>query len=143
MSGGALWSILLPDRNRSIHHTRYPKRISLHRVTLQDALDEGFLFKLQQTLPADDERQDMDETQYFDFVRSGCADEESFRQEYMCDPADDDVAFLEYDLIASAEYTADIDWTRIEGHDLYAGVDIGRKHDLTVLWVIERLGDVF
>ena len=128
---------------REVREGDNPKGISLHRVTLQDALDEGFLFKLQQTLPADDERQDMDETQYFDFVRSGCADEESFRQEYMCDPADDDVAFLEYDLIASAEYSADIDWTRIEGRDLYAGVDIGRKHDLTVLWVIERLGDVF
>jgi len=28
-----------------------PKRLSLHRVTLQDALDQGFLYKLQQALP--------------------------------------------------------------------------------------------
>ncbi|MFU4637284.1 terminase large subunit domain-containing protein, partial [Pseudomonas aeruginosa] len=28
-----------------------PKNISLHTVTLQDALDQGFLFKLQQMLP--------------------------------------------------------------------------------------------
>lgn len=69
-----------------------PKNISLHTVTLQDALEDGFLFKLQQMLPADDERQAMDEAQYFDLVRSGCADEESFQQEYMCNPADDDVA---------------------------------------------------
>lgn len=119
-----------------------PKRISLHRVTLQDALDEGFLYKLQRTLPADDERQAMDEAAYFDFVRKGAADEESFQQEYMCSPADDDVAFLEYDLIAAAEYADLVPWQTLENGRLYGGVDIGRKKDLTVLWVVERLGDV-
>lgn len=119
-----------------------PKGFSLHTVTLQDALDAGFLWKLQQTLPADDERQEMDEQQYYDFVKAGCADEESFLQEYMCVAADDDAAFLEYDLIASAEYPTGANWTTIEGGELFAGVDIGRKHDLTVLWVVERLGDV-
>jgi phage FluMu gp28-like protein len=34
-----------------------PKKISLHKVTLQDALDQGFLYKLQQALPADAEQQ--------------------------------------------------------------------------------------
>lgn len=119
-----------------------PKGISLHTVTLQNALDDGFLFKLQQMLPADDERQAMDEAQYFDFIRAGCADEESFQQEYMCNPADDDVAFLEYDLIASAEYPQTANWKQLEGGRLFAGIDIGRKSDLTVLWVVELLGDV-
>ncbi len=119
-----------------------PKRISLHRVTLQTALDDGFLWKLQQSLPADDERQEMTEADYFDWVRNGCADEESFLQEYMCCPADDDAAFLEYDLIAANEYASGVDWERIEGGELYAGLDIGRKRDLTVLWILERLGDV-
>jgi phage FluMu gp28-like protein len=127
---------------REIREVGNPKGISLHRVTLQDALDQGFLFKLQQMLPADDERQTMDEAAYFDFTRKGCADEESFLQEYMCQPADDDAAFLEYDLIASAEYPSGADWARREGGRLYAGIDIGRKQDLTVLWVVERLGDV-
>lgn len=128
---------------REIKENGNPKNISLHTVTLQNALDEGFLFKLQQMLPADDQRQDMDEAAYFDYVRAGCADEESFQQEYMCNPADDDIAFLEYDLIASAEYPANSDWQKQGGGVLYAGVDIGRKKDLTVLWVIEQLGDVF
>ncbi|GHU08337.1 hypothetical protein AGMMS50225_06790 [Betaproteobacteria bacterium] len=119
-----------------------PKRISLHRVTLQDALEQGFLFKLQQMLPADDPRQAMDEAGYFSFVRSGAADEESFQQEYMCVAADDDAAFLEYDLIASAEYEAQAPWETPQGGRLYAGVDIGRKQDLTVLWVVELLGEV-
>jgi phage FluMu gp28-like protein len=131
------------DLVREAREQGNPKNISLHRVTLQNALEQGFLYKLQQSLAADDERQAMDETSYFDFVRSGCADEESFLQEYMCEPADDNAAFLEYDLILAAEYGRDIDWQTHENGRLYAGVDIGRKKDLTVLWLLEKLGDVF
>jgi phage FluMu gp28-like protein len=135
------------DLIREARERGNPKGISLHRVTLQDALDAGFLWKLQQMLPADDARQGMDEAAYFDFVKSGCADEESFQQEYMCHPADDDVAFLEYSLITAAEYPANHDWrlglTDKPAGRLYAGLDIGRKADLTVLWVVEALGDVF
>ncbi|WKE65063.1 terminase family protein [Gallaecimonas kandeliae] len=127
---------------REIVENGNPKGISHHKVTLQDALDQGFLFKLQQMLPADDERQAMDEAAYFDWVRAGCADEESFQQEYMCNPADDDAAFLEYGLITGAEFPAGSEWQRQEGGQLFIGVDIGRKADLTVLWVVEKLGDV-
>jgi phage FluMu gp28-like protein len=90
----------------------------------------------------------MDEAEYFDFVKSGCADEESFLQEYMCIPGDDDTAFLEYDLIAGCEYSVNENWELDrppdtgEGARLFAGLDIGRKKDLTVLWVLELLGDV-
>ena len=132
---------------REARHGGNPKRISLHRVTLQDALEQGFLFKLQQALPADAEQQAMDEAAYFDFVKNGAADAESFDQEYMCIPADDDSKFLEYGLITACEYLGGTDWKRdlqgpFQGR-LYCGVDIGRKKDLTVLWVVEQLGDVF
>jgi len=127
---------------REVRENGNPKGISLHRVTLQDALEQGFLFKLQQMLPKGDERQAMDEAAYFDFVKAGCADLESFLQEYMCDPADDDTAFLEYLLITACEYDGGIDWTKIQNGRLFAGIDIGRKKDLTVLWVFEQLGDV-
>ena len=132
---------------REARHGGNPKRISLHRVTLQDALDQGFLFKLQQSLPADAEQQAMDEADYFDVVKNGAADAESFDQEYMCIPADDDSKFLEYGLITACEYLGGTDWKRslqgpFQGR-LFCGVDIGRKKDLTVLWVVEQLGDVF
>jgi phage FluMu gp28-like protein len=122
-----------------------PKGISLHRVTLQDALEEGLLAKLKEKLPAKDPRHDMDEAAYFDLVRSGCADEESFQQEYMCQPADDASAFLSYDLIASCEYPDEEPWdTNLARcpNPVYVGVDVGRDHDLTVIWALERVGDV-
>lgn len=130
---------------QEIRHKGNPKNISLHRVTLQDALDQGFLYKLQLKLSPGDERLGMDETDYFNFIRAGCADDESFQQEYMCVPADDNAAFLSYELIASCQYGVTERWA----HDLadakgnlFLGVDIGRDHDLTVIWVVEKLGDV-
>jgi phage FluMu gp28-like protein len=132
---------------REIREHKNPKKISLHRVTLQDALDQGFLYKLQQSLPADHEVQEMDEAKYFDFIKGGCADEESFLQEYMCVPADDASAFLEYDLIAGCEYGSQEQWEfdspeDCRGKQIFVGIDIGRKKDLTVLWLLELLGDV-
>ncbi|MBE6373850.1 MAG: hypothetical protein E7055_17495 [Lentisphaerae bacterium] len=121
-----------------------PKKISLHRVTLEDALNDGFLYRLQQKLAPDDERQAMDESDYFNFIRSGCANEESFQQEYMCVPADDASAFLSYDQIAACEYETDpanvsdlSDLSDLSDKNvpLYIGVDVGRNHDLTVIWI--------
>ncbi len=128
-----------------IKHKGNPKKFSLHTVTLQRALEEGFLYKLQKKLPEDDEQMGMDEADYFQFVRSGCADEESFLQEYCCIPGDDNSAFLSYDLIASCEYKHDEKWEQTsEGRSgFYLGVDVGRDHDLTVMWLVEKQGDTF
>ncbi|MEA4862711.1 MAG: terminase family protein [Victivallaceae bacterium] len=128
---------------REVREKGNPKRVSLHRVTLQDALDQGFLYKLQEKLAPEDERQEMDEAAYFAFIRSGCADEESFLQEYMCVPADDNSAFLTYDLIASCEYGEGVEWRQpldAITNPLYVGVDIGREHDLTVIAIAEKAG---
>lgn len=120
-----------------------PKNISLHRVTLEDALNDGFLYRLQEKLSPDDPRQAFDEADYFNFVKSGCADEESFQQEYMCVPADDASAFLTYDMIAACEYdrtppnlsdTSDLS-DLSDKKELYLGVDVGRKKDFTCIWV--------
>jgi phage FluMu gp28-like protein len=153
-----------------IKHKKNPKGFSFHRVTLQDALDQGFLYKLQCKLPENDVRQAMDEAQYFNFIKSGCADEESFNQEYQCIPADDNAAFLSYDLINTCvlrgpdtalrydiETTEDFSGRKgsirtlwkydLEeaaklGVPLYLGVDVGRDHDLTVLWLAMKIGGV-
>ena len=125
-----------------------PKNISLHRVTLEDALNDGFLYRLQEKLAPDDPRQEFDEADYFNFVKSGCADEESFQQEYMCVPADDASAFLTYDMIAACEYdrtppnlsdTSDLS-DLSDKKELYLGVDVGRKKDLTCFWLNELSG---
>ena len=126
-------------------HKGNPKQWHTYRVTLEDALECGFLFKLQNKLAAAnpaDPRLQMDEAAYFDFVRNKAADEESFQQEYMCVPSDDATAFITYAEIDGCKYAAGVEWetdlAAAQG-ELFAGVDIGRHHDLTVIWVIERL----
>jgi len=134
---------------QEIKHKGNPKKFSLHTITLQNALDQGFLAKLKAKLPADSEVQAMDNAAYYDFIKSGCADEESFMQEYMCQPADDNAAFLSYDLIASCEYKLgeewEWDWANFEDckNQLFAGIDIGRDHDLTAFWIGEKVGGVY
>ena len=131
-----------------------PKHFSFHKITLEDALNQGFLAKLQKKLPEGDERQEMDEAAYFDFIKSGCADEETFNQEYMCVPANDEAAFIEYSLLdkCAVRGTGTTGckergkWIRewksadpIGNGDLYLGVDVGRRKDLTVLWLAEDI----
>jgi phage FluMu gp28-like protein len=134
---------------REITEKGNPKKFSHHRVTLQDALDQGFLWKLQSKLAAGDPRLDMDEAEYFDYQRGRARDEETFLQEYMCVPADDAAAFLEYALIDSAAYPPgeawrySLDQARACRNPLYAGVDIGRTRDLTALIVFEKVGGVY
>ena len=130
---------------REITERGNPKGFSLHRITLEDALSEGFLYKLQCKLPFNDPRMQMDEADYFNFVRAGSADEESFLQEFQCTPADDNTAFLGYDLIAGCEYREGDRWqTDLLDckNQLFVGVDVGREHDLTVIWLIEQVGGI-
>jgi len=130
---------------REIKEKENPKSISLHTVSLQNALDDGFLYKLQRKLPAADKRMRMDEAEYWNFVRSSCADEESFLQEFCCIPSDDASAFLSYELIDACLWRIpDWEWTIAQlaasKNPLYLGGDIGRVRDLTVFTVLESAG---
>jgi phage FluMu gp28-like protein len=148
--GGFIWVFSTHRGSANYHNTLIqearhkgnPKRWRVYRVTLQDALECGFLYKLQVKLPADDPRQAMDEAAYFDFVRAKAADEESFQQEYMCVPSDDASAFIPYDLLDGAKYKPDVAWELPDlaeaAGDLYLGVDVGRVQDLTVFWLVEH-----
>lgn len=124
-----------------------PKRWQVYRVTLKDALDCGFLYKLQKALPLDDPRQLMDEAQYFDFVKDKAADLETFLQEYMCQPADDAAAFIAYDIYdgsigSYAETNLTLSQLAQCQGDLYLGIDIGRTTDLTCFWTIEKYAGI-
>ena len=79
-------------------------------------------------------------------IREALGDEELFRQEYLCEFIDEATAFLTHDEIRAVEdaaILADLEHLTVTGGPLYLGVDIGRKRDLTVLWLWERVGDVF
>lgn len=75
-------------------------------------------------------------------LRAGLADEDLWAQEYELQFLDDASAWLSYDLIGSCEAEEAGDPGGYQGGICYVGMDIGRKKDLTVIWVLEEIGDV-
>ena len=131
------------DLITEVKHKGNPKQISLHTVSIETAVAQGLLERLKKKWPQDDPRHALDRDGFLQSLRNQCPDEESWQQEFLCQPADDQSAFLGYDLIASCEAKEPLshDLTKATG-PLHVGVDLGRSHDLTVLWVVETIGDV-
>jgi phage FluMu gp28-like protein len=107
---------------------------SKHQITIADALAEGLSLQDEAGRPAS-----------VDSLRRMIGDEEAFRQEYMAEFLDESTAFLEHSLITAAE---DDDATdrlpspfRATGQ-LYLGWDVARWRDLSVMWLLERVGDL-
>lgn len=81
--------------------------------------------------------------QYAEFLR-GMYSADSFAQEFECQFLDRANAIFTYEMIArceSEQATRALDVARLDvpGRRFFAGVDVGRKHDLTVVWIAERV----
>jgi phage FluMu gp28-like protein len=98
--------------------------VSRHRTDIHEAVSEGL---------------DVD----INTLRSGIADPEAWAQEYECNFLDSATALIPYELIEGCASTDATLEPLVECAGMtYLGVDIGRKHDLTVFWLLERVGDV-
>jgi phage FluMu gp28-like protein len=81
-----------------------------------------------------------------DELKKGCMDPDTWAQEFECQFLDEASAYITYDMITACENDAadmDLHLTERPMGEFYLGVDIGRKKDLTVFWLWEKLGDVF
>jgi len=107
------------------------------KVTIHDAVADGY--------PADP-----------DLLRRNLRDEDLWRREFLCEFVDEAGAYLTYELIRACEHEGitarlppdpdhwnqeHLGWDPGAG-DLWMGVDIGRRHDLTVFWLLQSIGDV-
>lgn len=107
------------------------------KVTIFDAVRDG--------LNADPEQ-----------LRRNLGDEDRWRREYLCEFVEEAAAFLTYDLIRGCEHegisralpadpgrwdAGTLGWDPDDGA-LWLGMDVGRRHDLTVLWLLQQVGDV-
>lgn len=77
-----------------------------------------------------------------DALRSALNDEDAWAQEYELKWLDEASAWLPYDLINAAENDRAGLFENYTGGPCYVGVDIGRRHDLFVIAVLEKVGDV-
>lgn len=110
---------------------------SLHRITLPDAVEQGLVERINETQGAHLTREG-----FLAERRSRCRSEDHWRQEYLAFPSVDSTAWLPYDLLAACEDDAAGDPARAGDGLRYIGMDIGETEDLTVLWTLERVGDV-
>ena len=106
---------------------------SHHKVPIQQAVEEGLVDKIYKRKTTQQERENWIEEQ-----RQDCFDEYTWLQEYCCVAIDEACAFLPYDLIAICEKQDILKSLDEITNDLYVGIDIGRKKDLTVIWCLER-----
>jgi len=109
-------------------------RFSTHKVDIYRAVADGVPLNI-------------------DELRAGIDDEDAWQQEYLIQFMDEATAFLTYDLITACEadkLTGEVDYEDFDPDSLvipdegplYCGVDIGRKKDLTIFYIVQRVGDV-
>ncbi len=115
------------NRFHSLWERREANGYSGHIINVHEAVAQGLELNIEET-------------------RAGLDDPEIWAQEYECVPADMSAVLLPYDLLASCEsaeasVTIGADWFAAR-KPYVIGIDFGRKHDLTVAWTDELLGDV-
>lgn len=114
---------------------------SLHKVDIFLAVNEGLYDSIMGRPTTEQERED-----WLSELKRNCASEETWLQEFCCIPVDSATAFLPYDLLATCEKMPALlykDLADLKGCELYAGIDIGRKQDLTVIWIDEKIAGTF
>jgi phage FluMu gp28-like protein len=116
-------------KNNTFYRLRNTPRFTHSTLTILSAKDQGL---------------DID----LDALKEGMADELLYRQEFLCEFVDEAYALLTYEQIAKCEnqtLTGELDWAALIDwpRPLFIGVDVGRKRDLTVIWILDRIDDVY
>ncbi|MBE3574552.1 MAG: hypothetical protein IMW99_03720 [Firmicutes bacterium] len=115
-----------PNGKQNLYYElwRHGKGFSRHKVDIYDAKAQG--------LPVD-----------IDTLRDGISDPDAWAQEYECQFLDEATAFLTFEMIDGCEDpNASVSGNVLGPYDYYLGVDVGRKHDLTVLWAVAVNGAI-
>ena len=91
---------------------------SKHKTTIHEAIRDGLKVDL-------------------DALRSGM-DADAFRAAFECEFVDESTAFFPYELLLR-----NVGECPAESGEVFVGVDVGRKRDMTVIYALKKLGDKF
>ncbi len=140
----AVWAAMLPTLMRGdgevdiastprgksnlFYDLRSNPLFSISTMTLPQAIEQGLAVNIEE-------------------MRQAIGDEELYRQEFLCEFLDEATAFLTLDQIAACTDPTLHVHDRLapltdEPRELFAGVDIGRVRDLTVIWVFASIGPI-
>lgn len=114
-------------RQNMFFHLRNNEQFVTDTVTLPQAIAQGLDVNL-------------------DEVRRTMGDEELFRQEFLCEFLDEATAFLTCEQIAACmdptlRVSDNVMSLMADPRELFVGVDVGRRRDLTVIWVLAQEAD--
>ena len=76
-------------------------------------------------------------------LRKGLNDEDAWAQEFELKWLDEASSWLSFDLIDSVEHPDAGKPELYQGGSCFVGMDIAARNDLTVIWVLELVGDVY
>lgn len=111
-------------------------QFSVHRITIIEAVAQGLVEKINAVKGTSMTRDD-----FLASCRAGCRTEDDWLQEFMAIPAKDAMAWLTYELIERCEDDLAGNGQFTDGQR-YIGMDIGESQDRTVIWTLERVGDI-
>ncbi len=139
----AIWAAIFPtllrgDGELDVASTPKGKSNMFYELSLNDRFERSTV-----TLPAAVEQGlQVDANE----IRRSMSDDTLYRQEFLCEFLDESTAFLTYEQIIACQDPAldkEVPLDRLADlrGDMYVGVDVGRKRDLTVMWVFQRQGE--
>lgn len=106
---------------------------SLHTTTIFDAVNDGLVDKILGRKATEEEIKNWLKEQEED-----CFDNNTWLEEYCSIPIDETTAFISYEQIYSIERNDILKDELYDVQNLYIGVDVGRRKDLTVIWIAEE-----
>ena len=119
---------------------------SLHKTTIVDAVQQGYVQKVVNRVRRRMRKPPLKDADWLQEIYDGCLDEVEWQQEYMCICVEEAYALISLAEIEACSRTWE-ELCRNEdeyflGAPHYLGMDIGRWRDLTVFWILARMGDV-
>lgn len=113
----------------------------LFTVTLETVLEQGYVDKINAKKHLLGGEIYADPVEFFQEKRQNSSSEAMFLQEYMCIPADAEAvqAITEDDLRRIMRPSVELTKPIRKSSRYYAGIDVGRNRDLTVLWICEDM----
>jgi phage FluMu gp28-like protein len=119
---------------------------SLHRVTLEDAVEQGLALKIWKNRIPEFESPEQLNAAFLADKKRRAASLEDYLVEYMCEEPASSALISEKDYDALVLKGPDGNPADVPDHmesgraygPLYVGIDCGRVHDLTVVWVLEQ-----
>ncbi len=110
---------------------------SLHQITIEDAVNDGLADKILGRVLSTAER-----ARWLADEREAVGDEDTWAQEYLCQVLDGDSRWLDWKTITECESDEAGNPDLYAGGVCFAGWDVARRGDGSILWVNEQVGDV-